>query len=116
MKKTKIVKIAAKPARKATPARTKEVTETVCDFCGASVPDHGSYGWYPSCAICGRDCCRKHNVAENDYMDYTDWYCIICAKIYPKLYEELAEKHYAEIEALKSKVKKESLHEQARNS
>jgi len=97
MKVTKTVKVAAKKI----PARTKEVTKTVCDFCNADVPDHGSYGWYPGCSVCGRDCCSEHNVAENDYLDYTDWLCIICAKLYPSELDKLMGKHYAAIDALK---------------
>lgn len=110
MKKTKVVKI---PAKKAVSARTKEVTETVCDFCGANLPNHGSYGLYPTCSLCGRDCCYKHNKPESNYDDYTEWFCIVCYALkfgeYAKFYEEISIYHEKEIERLNYQLKMESL-------
>lgn len=112
MKKVKTVKIPAKKAVAAKPAKTKEVEETVCDFCGANVPDHGSYGWYPSCSGCGRDCCRKHNFAEDSYTDYPEWYCSICLEI-RKNHEgdmkEIESSYHEELERLEQQMREESL-------
>ena len=107
MKETKTVKVRAV---KAQPERTKEVTKTHCDFCRAVVPDHGSYGWYPSCSICGRDCCRKHNSPDPDeFGDYPDWYCRICLPLIIPAKREMKERHWAEEEEMEKRIRKESL-------
>lgn len=114
MKVNKTVKIAAKPAKKAVPAKVKELTETRCDFCQANLPDHGSYGWYPSCQGCGRDCCRKHNEAyKESWSDYPEWYCPICVRLfrskYDKLFDQLATQFEKDEEKIQKQMRKESL-------
>lgn len=110
MKKIKTVKI---PEVKAQPAKKREVVRTYCDFCNTVVPDHGSFGWYPSCCLCGRDCCRKHNIPDQDWSDHPDWYCKPCYNIkfveFARLYEEVEEQHDKAVEDLDNKVKVESL-------
>jgi hypothetical protein len=110
MKKIETVKIPAKKAVAAKPATTKQVEKTVCDFCGASVPDHGSYGWYPRCACCGRDTCRKHNTFDPDEPgDYGDWFCQICLPLLLPARREMQERHWNEEEELVKKIKEISL-------
>lgn len=110
MKKEVIVKVPAKKAVAAKPARTKKVKKTVCDFCGADVPSHGSYGWYPSCSICGRDCCRKHNTFDPDEPgDYGSWFCQICLPLILPARREMQDRHWKEEEELEARIKKESL-------
>lgn len=116
MKKTKIVEIKAKPAKEAIPAKTKKVTETVCDFCQANLPDHGSFGWYPKCTLCGRDICRKHTKFDSpDSSDYPDNYCTICFDLrfvkYGDAWWKLQELHEKEEEEFLKLIKKESLNE-----
>ncbi len=102
------------PAVKARPAKTKEVTKIYCDFCNATVPDHGSYGWYPSCHACGRDTCRKHNQAYREtYSDYPEWFCPICVNLCETKYNALLDAITVEFEtkeeALEKQLRKESL-------
>lgn len=107
MKKTKIITI---PARKASPARKKKVSQRVCDFCSATIPDHGSYGWYPSCSICKRDCCRKHNQPDPDEpSDYPDWFCNICMPLILPARRAMKERHWKEEEEIENKIKEQSL-------
>ncbi len=114
MKKTTTVKIPAKKAIAAKPAKTKTVTKTVCDFCDANIPNHGSYGWYPSCHGCGRDTCRKHNQAYREtWSDYPEWFCDVCIKLCETKYNALLEQITTEFEnkeeALEKQLRKESL-------
>lgn len=102
------------PAKKAVPAKTKKMTKTVCDFCDKTVPDHGSYGWYPHCSICQRDTCRDHNKIEPyDYSDYPDWFCEICYDLrfneHQEKYLDMINRHDEEKEAFMNKLKEESL-------
>lgn len=108
MKKIKTVTTPAVPAQK------KKVEVTVCDFCTTTVPDHGSYGWFPKCSICDRDTCRKHNkVDPHNYDDYPDWYCEICYNLrygkYQDEYLDMIDKHEREEQEFMEKLKKESL-------
>lgn len=113
MKIEKTVKIPAKKAVKAKSATTKKVQETVCDFCNASVPDHGSYGWSPSCALCDRDCCKKHNQSDPyDFSDYPSWFCRICIGIketHESDLEEIESSYQEELDRLEQLMKEQSL-------
>lgn len=107
MKKEVTVKVAAVKAR---PASSKKVTKIYCDFCSATLPDHGSYGWYPKCSLCKRDTCRKHNNPDpNEPGDYPDWFCDICLKLFMPERAIMQEKHWKEEEALERKIAKLSL-------
>lgn len=97
-------------AVKAKPKYTKTVAVKVCDFCGADLPDHGSYGWYPSCSVCKRDCCRKHNSPDPDtFDDHPDWYCDICLPLIIPAKREMKERHWDEKEELEKQIREESL-------
>ena len=110
MKKVTTVRIPAKPAKKAVPATTKQVTKVVCDFCGADLPSHGSYGLSPQCSICRRDCCRKDATPDPDETgDYPDWFCPICLPLIVPARRELNDRHWAEEEELEKRIRKESL-------
>jgi len=107
MKKTTTKTI---PAVKARPAKKKKVVQVVCDFCDTVLPDHGSYGWYPSCSICGRDTCRKHNSFDPDEIgDYGDWFCDICMPLIIPARREMKERHWEEEGQLEKMIKEKSL-------
>lgn len=111
MKKTETKII---PAVKAKPAKKKEVVKIYCDFCNATLPDHGSYGWYPRCTLCGRDTCRKHNHPDpHEYGDYPDWFCDICLdlryNVYQNDYLEMVGRHEKEEEKFMKMLKEKSL-------
>lgn len=108
MKQTKEIKVPAKVVK--TPVKIKKVTKILCDFCGATVPDHGSYGWFPNCSICGRDTCRKHNKPDPDEVgDYPEWFCQICMPLILPARREMENRHYKEEEELEARIKEESL-------
>lgn len=90
------------------PAKTKKVTRIICDLCSKTVVIGAYGGGGGQCYICNRDICDDHTVREYDG-DYATKFCTICYSSYKPAIEQLKERHWKEEEALKRKIKRQSL-------
>lgn len=90
-------------------ASKKTVEQRWCDICSEKMKTN-SWGNFAECCFCGRDICDTHKVRDNrDGGDYYETYCTICYGLWYPALDKLDEKHDKEEEALRRKIKKESL-------
>lgn len=90
-------------------ASKKTIEQRWCDICGDKMIAN-NWNKFTDCDICIRDICRKHTVRDNqDGGDHYETYCTICYALWYPALNKLSDKHYEEEEALRRKIKKESL-------